>query len=46
MKKINEFWVPDDDHNLVLDLLGPGGEHDKQVFVKIREYIKKNVKTP
>ena len=40
MKKINEFWVPDDDYNLVLDLLGPGSEHDQQVFDKIRELIK------
>ena len=40
MKYINKFWVPDDDYNLVLDFLGPGSEHDQQVFDKIRELIK------
>jgi hypothetical protein len=27
MKRVNGYWIPDDDHNLVLDLLGPGGAH-------------------
>ena len=38
MKFINGFWVPDDDFNLVLDLLGPGGSHDVQVFTEVRKY--------
>ena len=38
MKFINGFWVPDNDHNLVLDLLGPGGSHDVQVFTEVRRY--------
>jgi len=37
MKRINGYWVPDNDHNLVLDLLGPGGEHDNAVFLEIRK---------
>ena len=40
MKRVAGYWVPDDDHNLVIDLLGPGGGHDKQVFAEIRKYTK------
>ena len=40
MKYVGGYWIPDDDHNLVLDLLGPGGEHDDQVFAEIRKYTK------
>ena len=38
MKYMNGFWVPDDDHMLVLDLLGPGGAHDVDLFAKVRKY--------
>jgi FkbM family methyltransferase len=38
MKFVNGYWIPDDDHNLVLDLLGPGGAHDVKVFSKILRY--------
>ena len=40
MKYVGGYWIPDDDHNLVLDFLGPGGEHDDQVFAEIRKYTK------
>ena len=40
MKRVNGFWIPDDDHNLVLDLLGPGEAHDVSVFTEVRKYIK------
>ena len=40
MKYVGGYWIPDDDHNLVLDFLGPGGEHDNQVFAEIRKYTK------
>ena len=40
MKRVAGFWIPDDDHNLVLDLLGPGIPHEEQLFAKVREYIK------
>ena len=38
MKYMNGFWVPDDDHMLVLDLLGPGGAHDVDLFAEVRKY--------
>ena len=38
MKYVGSYWIPDDDHNLVLDLLGPGGAHDDQVFAEIRKH--------
>tara|TARA_Y100000592_G_scaffold99831_1_gene177397 strand:- start:1965 stop:2624 length:660 start_codon:yes stop_codon:yes gene_type:complete len=38
MKFVNGYWIPDDDHNLVLDLLGPGGAHDVKVFSEILRY--------
>ena len=37
MKRVNGYWIPDNDHNLVLDLLGPGGEHDKAVYYANRK---------
>jgi len=40
MKRVNGFWIPDDDHNLVLDLLGPGGAHDVKVFSEVLRYTK------
>ena len=38
MKKVGGYWIPDDDHNLVLDFLGPGGKHDQTVFMEVRRH--------